>query len=96
MIETFGNRETENFYITGKISKNVSWQSVKNIAMRKLDMIAYAKTITDLKSPPANRLEKLKGDLSEYHSIRINDQFRIIFRWEDSQAYDVKIVDYHR
>ena len=64
-------------------------------AADKLDLLDAAKTLVDLRVPPGNRLERLKGDLSGYHSIRINDQWRIIFRWEDGDAYEVKIVDYH-
>lgn len=58
-------------------------------------MLNNATDINDLSIPPANRLEKLKGDLSEYHSIRINNQWRIIFKWLNNDAYEVKIVDYH-
>lgn len=58
-------------------------------------MIQRAKELKDLLAPPANRLEKLKGDRKDQYSIRINDQYRICFRWEDSNAYDVEIVDYH-
>jgi proteic killer suppression protein len=65
------------------------------VARRKLRMINNATNLTDLKIPPANRLEKLKGNLSKYHSIRINDQWRIIFQWINNHAYEIKIVDYH-
>jgi len=58
-------------------------------------MINNAQDINDLRIPPANRLEKLKGDLSKYHSVRINNQWRIIFNWKNNDAYDVSIVDYH-
>ena len=58
-------------------------------------LINAAKVIEDLRVPPNNRLEQLKGNLKEYHSIRINDQYRVIFKWKDNNAYDVDIVDYH-
>lgn len=65
-----------------------------NIAKRKLDMLDYAKALSDLRSPPNNRLERLNGDLEGFYSIRINDQWRIIFRW-DTVPYEVSIADYH-
>jgi len=67
---------------------------VLKIALRKLDILNAAHKLDDLRSPPANRLESLKGDLAGYHSIRVNDQWRIIFRWEDG-AKDVSLIDYH-
>lgn len=65
------------------------------VAMRKLDMIGAASCLKDLKIPPSNYLEALKGELKGWHSIRINDQYRIIFRWVNDAAEDVNIVDYH-
>ena len=65
------------------------------MALRKLRMLNNAHGLSDLRSPPGNRLEKLKGDRAEQHSIRINDQWRICFRWQDGDAFDVEIVDYH-
>jgi toxin HigB-1 len=64
-------------------------------AFRKLDMLDAASRINDLREPPGNRLELLKGNLTGYYSIRVNDQWRIIFRWEDNNAYDVSLTDYH-
>ena len=69
--------------------------AVRVIARRKLDLIGAAADIRDLAVPPGNRLEKLKGDLSGFYSIRVNDQFRIIFRFEAGNASDVQITDYH-
>jgi len=63
--------------------------------MRKLKMINDAQVLEDLRTPPGNRLEALQGDRSSQHSIRINDQFRVCFRWLEGKAYDVEIVDYH-
>ena len=62
---------------------------------RKLDMIHSAQGLDDLRSPPANRLEALKGDLAGFHSVRVNDQWRIVFRWTDDGAQDVDVIDYH-
>jgi proteic killer suppression protein len=64
-------------------------------AKRKLEVIHAAIRLDDLMVPPSNRLEKLRGNLRDYHSIRINDQWRVIFRWHDGDAFDVRIVDYH-
>lgn len=94
-IVSFSDNSTEVFYKTGKTKKPVGWQGVQKVALRKLDMIEYAKELNDLKSPPNNKLEKLKGRLGEFHSIRINDQWRIIFKWTDSGAEEVQICDYH-
>ncbi|MCW2283638.1 proteic killer suppression protein [Rhodoblastus acidophilus] len=66
-----------------------------NITRRKLVMLAAASQLQDLRAPPANRLEALKGDRAGQHSIRVNDQFRLCFRWTDSGAEDVEFVDYH-
>lgn len=69
--------------------------SVQKIARRKLRMLNNAQSLLDLKVPPSNRLKKLSGNLRDYYSIRINDQWRIIFLWKDGKALDVEIVDYH-
>jgi proteic killer suppression protein len=95
MIQSFSDKDTEYFFITGKLKKNVGWQSISNIAKRKLDMIYYAEKLSDLKSPPANRLEHLIGDKKGWYSIRINNQWRIIFRWDNNDPEDIAIVDYH-
>ena len=68
---------------------------IQQVARRKLRMINNAEHINDLRIPPANRLKKLKGELSNYYSIRINDQWRIIFDWENNNAEKVQIIDYH-
>jgi toxin HigB-1 len=93
MIKEFGDKESEKIW-TGIRSKKLP-SEIQNVARRKLRMINSAQDVNDLRIPPANRLEKLKGDLKEYHSIRINNQWRIIFQWKNDDAYDVKIVDYH-
>lgn len=69
--------------------------SAQRVALRKLVMLDSAESLQDLRIPPSNRLEKLSGDRRGQHSIRINDQWRICFRWREGDAYDVEIVDYH-
>jgi proteic killer suppression protein len=69
---------------------------VTAVAVRKLDMLNSARALQDLLSPPGNRLEALRGDLRGLHSIRVNDQSRIVFRWEAGDAHEVRLVDYHR
>lgn len=93
MIKEFGDKESEKIWI-GIRSKKLP-NEIQNVARRKLRMLNNAQDINDLRIPPANRLEKLKGYLREYHSIRINNQWRIIFQWKNDDAYNVKIVDYH-
>lgn len=93
MIKAFGDKESEKIW-NGIRSKKLP-NEIQHVARRKFRMIQNAQDLTDLRIPPANRLEKLKGDLSQYHSIRINNQWRIIFQWKNNDAYDVKIVDYH-
>ena len=94
MIKGWADSDTENFFETGKVSRKAGWQAVAKIAARKLDMLDAAATLDDLRVPPANKLEKLKGDRKGQHSIRINNQWRICFRWNDG-AEEVEIVDYH-
>ena len=93
MIKTFGDKETEKVF--DGIRSNKLPVDIQRIGRRKLRMINNSFSINDLRIPPANRLEKLSGDLKEYHSIRINKQWRIIFKWENNDAFDVSIVDYH-
>ena len=92
MIKSFKDKETEKIF-DGLNSKK--YGTIQKIAKRKLDMIHFAFSEQDLVVPPANRFEHLKGDLKGYCSIIINDQFRIIFRFENGCADDVQIVDYH-
>lgn len=70
-------------------------EALQSLALRKLDVLNAAKELGDLRAPPGNRLEALKGDLAGKHSIRINDQWRVVFRWVSGDAYDVEISDYH-
>lgn len=93
MIRSFKDKETEKIW-NQIYSKNFP-VGIQRIALRKLFMIQRAKELRDLKIPPGNRLEKLGSDRKDQYSIRINDQFRVCFRWNNSEAYDVEIVDYH-
>lgn len=68
---------------------------VARVARRKLDMLHYAAALDDLRSPPGNRLEALKGDYAGYHSMRVNDRWRVVFQWGKAGPTDVRIVDYH-
>ena len=93
MIKTFACDETKGIW-NGIKSKKIQ-PKIQNIARRKLRMINNSINIADLRIPPANRLEKLKGELKGMYSIRINDKYRIIFNWKSSHAFDVQIIDYH-
>jgi proteic killer suppression protein len=92
MIRSFASRDTEGLF-EGCSPRR--FRSFQEQAERKLQMLDSAKDLNDLRVPPANRLEKLTGDRRGQHSIRINDQWRICFRWRDDGAWDVEIVDYH-
>ena len=93
MIKNFRSRETEKIW-NGARSKRLP-QDIQQIARRKLRMLNNARSLNDLRVPPANRLEALKGSRSGQHSIRVNDQWRICFVWVDGDAVNVEIVDYH-
>jgi proteic killer suppression protein len=93
MIKSFGNKETENIW-NGNRSKRLP-NEIQEIARRKLRMLNNSENINDLRIPPSNRLEKLSGKLKNFHSIRINSQWRIIFIWKDDNSYNVEIIDYH-
>ncbi len=94
-IQSFSDKATEAFFILGDVKKNLGWAEIAKIVRRKLDMLHYATNINDLRSPPGNRLKELEGELSGYYSIRINDQWRIVFKWSDAGPSDVRVVDYH-
>ncbi|MES2836738.1 MAG: type II toxin-antitoxin system RelE/ParE family toxin [Bacteroidota bacterium] len=93
MIISFGNKETEKVW-EGERIKSPSTE-IQEIARRKLRMLNNSQNINDLMIPPSNELEKLKGDLKDYYSIRINNQWRIIFKWNNGNAEEVEIIDYH-
>ncbi len=94
-IQSFAESNTERFFLSGVIGKGVGWSKVVSVVKRKLDMVDYASVLSDLRSPPGNKLEALVGDLAGYHSIRINDQWRIVFKWTPSGPKDVRVTDYH-
>ena len=93
MIENFGDSNTEHIYKGLRVRKLPG--DIQERARRKLRMINQARIVQDLRVPPGNRLEQLSGDLAGFWSIRINQQWRIIFRWEDGLKHDVEIRDYH-
>jgi toxin HigB-1 len=93
MIKSFGNKETERIW-EGERVKKLPLQ-IQEIGRRKLRMLNNAVDLTDLKVPPANKLEKLSGNFKSFYSIRVNDQWRIIFKWNSGNASEVEIIDYH-
>jgi len=94
-IRSFANETVKVFFEQGRISGRVGRINVARIVARKIDMLHYATELRDLGSPPGNRLEALKGHWRGFYSIRINDQWRIVFRWSDLGPTDVDVVDYH-
>ena len=93
MILSFADRETERIW-RQEISRRLPGQ-VQPVALRKLFLLHRSKSLDDLRVPPGNRLEKLVGDRAGAYSIRVNERWRICFRWRDGNAFDVEIVDYH-
>lgn len=93
MIISFGSKETEKIWAGERAKKFPN--EIQEIARRKLRMLNNAQNTADLKIPPSNRLEKLKGSLKDFYSIRINDQWRIVFKWNNGNAAEVVIIDYH-
>ncbi|MFD1468390.1 type II toxin-antitoxin system RelE/ParE family toxin [Hymenobacter caeli] len=93
MIVSFGSKETERIWQGEQVTKLPL--EVQKIGRRKLRMLHNSQNIADLRIPPANRLEKLAGSLKDFYSIRINDQWRIVFKWDAGQATEVAIMDYH-
>ena len=94
MIRSWGSKETKNVW-DGIRSTKLPLE-IQRIGRRKLRMINNSQNLDDLKIPPANKLEKLSGKLKNYYSIRINDQWRIIFKWIEDHSYKVEILDYHK
>jgi toxin HigB-1 len=96
MIASFGDRATEDLF-HGRRSARV-WRyppEVAEAAMTKMDLLSAATAIQDLRSPPGNRLKSLRGDMRGMHSIRVNDQWRLVFRWSEGDAHAVRLTDYH-
>ena len=92
MIKTFAGKDTESLFQGARTRR---FPNIEGPARRKLEYLDAAVVLDDLRAPPGNRLEALKGDRAGQHSIRVNDQFRICFRWKDGDAYEVEITDYH-
>ncbi|MFI5335073.1 MAG: type II toxin-antitoxin system RelE/ParE family toxin [Chlamydiales bacterium] len=93
-IHSFVDHDAELFFTETILPRKKGWSGVGKIVKRKLDMLHYARELKDLFSPPSNRLESLDGEFAGCYSIRINDQWRVVFSW-DSQPYDVRVIDYH-
>jgi toxin HigB-1 len=83
------------FFEQGRVGSRVSWNNAARVVARKLDITDYATELRDLGSPPGNLLEGLRGKWRGFHSIRVNDQWRVVFRWSDLGPEDVDVVDYH-
>jgi proteic killer suppression protein len=94
MILSFGSKETEKIW-NGEMTKRIPIE-IQKVGRRKLRMLNNSQNLNDLTIPPSNRLEKLIGNLRDFHSIRINDQWRIIFIWKNNHANEVEIIDYHK
>lgn len=92
MIRSFRDEDTDALFRRTAVRR---WQDIERVARRKLEQLNAAQRIDDLRIPPGNRLEALKGDRRGQHSIRINDRWRVCFVWKDGDAYDVEIVNYH-
>ena len=92
MIQSFRCSDTEALANGRRVSR---FTNIESVARRKLRQLQIADRLEDLRIPPGNRLEKLRGDRAGQHSIRVNDQFRVCFRWSKASAQDVEIVDYH-
>jgi proteic killer suppression protein len=92
MIRSFGDKRTEALFQDEYVRQ---FEGIARPAKRKLEALNAASRLEDPTVPPANRLEKLRGNLKDFHSIRINDQWRVIFKWIDGEPHEVRIVDYH-
>jgi proteic killer suppression protein len=92
MIRSFRSRETERLFRLERVAR---WISIERPALRKLKQFDLAETLGDMRAPPGNRLEALSGNRAGQWSVRINDQYRLCFRWGDDGPHDVEIVDYH-
>jgi len=92
MIKSFGDKRTEALFRDEVVR---DFHGIARVAKRKLEAVNAAHRLEDLLVPPSNRLEKLKGNLKDFHSIRVNDRWRVIFRWLDGQPCDVRVMDYH-
>ena len=94
-ILSFADKATEMFWVVGTVGKGIGWAECERVALRKLTMVDNAVNLADLASPPNNRLEALTRELIGYHSIRVNDKWRVVFKWTDKGPTEVRIADYH-
>ena len=94
MVVSFGSKETEKIWLGERVKKIPN--EIQHIGRRKLRMINNSQDLFDLRTPPSNKHEKLKGKAKNFYSIRINDQWRITFKWEQNNAHEVEILDYHK
>jgi proteic killer suppression protein len=92
VIQSFKSRDTERLFHDERVKQ---WQAIEGMARRKLYMVHAATKLDDLKVPPGNKLHKLDKDRDGQYAIRINDQYRVCFKWREGNAYDVEITDYH-
>ena len=96
MIASFGDRATEDLYHGRPTARARRFpRDVLDAALVRMDSLSGAASMLDLRSPPGNRLEALKGDLKGWHSIRVNDQWRLVFRWQGNDAHKVRLTEYH-
>jgi len=93
MILSFGSKDTQKIWDGERVKKIPN--AIQEVTRRKLRMLNNSKDLTDLKKPPTYKLEKLKGNIKDFYSIRINDQWRIIFKWDSGNSSDVEIIEYH-
>ena len=94
MIVSFGSKDTEKIW-KGERVKKIPLE-IQRVGRRKLRMLNNSQNLSDLRIPPSNRLERLKGKEKDFYSIRINNQWRIVFKWENNHAHEVEIIDYHK
>jgi proteic killer suppression protein len=96
VIASFADHATADLFHGHESTRMRQWDlAVRRAAFRKLDMLNYAAKLSDMQVPPGNRLEALRGKLAGYHSVRVNDQWRIVFKWKGGAAHEVKLTDYH-
>lgn len=93
MILSFGSKDTQKIWDGERVKKMPN--AIQEVSRRKLRMLNNSQDLTDLQIPPSNKLEKLKGNLKDFYSIQINDQWRIIFKWDSGNSSEVEIIDYH-
>jgi proteic killer suppression protein len=92
VIRSFADEETETIYLTARSRR---FGNIAKMAARRIRAVDFAAVLEDLRNPPGNRLERLRGDRDGYYSIRVNDQHRVCFRWDGKDAWEVELVDYH-